>query len=100
MHRILAHGKAPDPVFLPVSAAHVSMPHEILFRLEDGIVIDARTRPSPHATETVETLLQKAGADLPAGDDELFIIFNPHNGQVVAVLPKPAGKAGKVKLIH
>ena len=82
-------------VFLTVRADDVTTPHEVVFRLANGKVVDARTHDFGSGdaipVETVESLLQKSGANLPIGNDELVISFDPRNGRVIAVSPKPAG---------
>lgn len=94
--------KVPGPVVLTVKAEDVATPHEVVFRIANGKVVDARTHDfgagDTIPTETVESLLQKSGANLPTGNDEVVISFDPRNGKVIAVLPKPDGK--KATAIH
>ncbi len=91
-----------DPVLLTVKAEDVATPHEVLFRIAAGLVVDARTRDFGESgaipTETVETLLKKTGTNLPTGNEEIVIRFNPSNGEVIDVLPKSAEK--KAATIH
>lgn len=91
-----------DLVFLTVKAKDVATPHEVVFRIANGKVVDARTHDfgagDAIPTDTVESLLQKSGANLPTGNDELVISFDPRNGKVIAVSPKPAGT--KAASIH
>ncbi|MFN0277081.1 MAG: hypothetical protein ACKVRN_00620 [Pyrinomonadaceae bacterium] len=97
-----APDKGLNPVFLTVKADDVATPHEVVFRVANGKVVDARTHDFGDGdaipAETVETLLQKSGANLPTGNDEVVISFDPRNGKVIAVSPKPAGK--KASTIH
>src|SRR4051812_5597987 len=87
-----------EPVLLTVTAEHVATPHGIELRRKGGeFVVDARTQDFA-STETVgattvENVLRNAGANLPDGEEQLVISFSPHNGEVIAVLPKPPAPA-------
>lgn len=97
-----APDKGLDPVVLTVKAEDVATPHEVVFRLANGRVVDARTHDFTAGdvipVETVESLLQKSGARLPTGNDEIVISFDPRNGKVIDVSPKPSRP--KATVIH